>query len=39
MLHWKAKLLPAFVVALSMAIASVAGFVGGLFDYFFGIFW
>jgi hypothetical protein len=38
-LHWKAKVLPVLVVALSMAIASVAGCVGGFLNYFFGIFW
>jgi hypothetical protein len=38
-LRWKSKALPAFVVALSMVIASVAGCFGGLFNYFFGIFW
>jgi hypothetical protein len=38
--RWKIKVLPVFVVALSMAIASLAGCVGGLLNYlFFGIFW
>jgi hypothetical protein len=37
-LHWKAKLFPALVIALSMAIASFAGCLGGLFGLF-GIFW
>jgi hypothetical protein len=37
-LHWKAKLFPALVIALSMVIASVAGCLGGLFGLF-GIFW
>jgi hypothetical protein len=36
--HWKAKLLPALVIALSMTIAALAGCVDGLFRYF-GIFW
>jgi len=37
-LHWKAKLFPALVIALSIAISSVAGCLGGLFGLF-GIFW
>jgi hypothetical protein len=38
-LRWKSKVLPVFVVALSMVIASIAGCIGGLLNYFFGIFW
>lgn len=38
MLHWKLKALPALVIALSMAVAALAGCADGLFNYL-GIFW
>jgi hypothetical protein len=37
-LHWKSRALPALVIALAAAIASMAGCLEGLFTYF-GIFW